>query len=385
MEKGEESLDLSKRDPSPSAPQRDGDDSDPASSSVMDVDVLLDPARALLAPKGGITSVLVRVLPLPSIIVLAFGLYDLAKMLADLTLFSLKEHTEISVAILIVLELIVVWWNLKSPTQVYLVDFATYKPPPSYKKSSTKNIRELFKDQYSEELFDFQLRVFERSGVGEEAYWPPGIWNLEFTMENARKEAEVVMFGALDDLFAKTGITPKDVDILIVNCSLFCPTPSLTSMIINHYKMKPSIQNYNLGGMGCSAGVVSIALANDLLKARKNCNAVVLSTENITMNWYMGKRKSMLLSNTLFRMGCGAVLLTNKPRSGCFASYTIQSYLMFSASGNLRSIGFFTLLGHILDIVMMRTNQYMKNRMQKESGALLWREKYQPLREMRLP
>ena len=56
------------------------------------------------------------------------------------------------------------------------------------------------------------------------------------------------------------------VDILIVNCSLFNPTPSLSAMIVNHFKMKSNIVSYNLSGMGCSAGVISISLARELLQ-----------------------------------------------------------------------------------------------------------------------
>ena len=52
----------------------------------------------------------------------------------------------------------------------------------------------------------------------------------------------------------------------MVNCSLFNPTPSLSAMIINHFKMKSNIVSYNLGGMGCSAGVISISLAKELLQ-----------------------------------------------------------------------------------------------------------------------
>ena len=40
-------------------------------------------------------------------------------------------------------------------------------------------------------------------------------------MRQAREEAEQVMFGALDELFEKTGIKPNDVGILVVDCSHF--------------------------------------------------------------------------------------------------------------------------------------------------------------------
>ena len=58
------------------------------------------------------------------------------------------------------------------------------------------------------------------------------------------------------------------MDILIVNCSLFNPTPSLCAMIINHFKFNSNIVSYNLSGMGCSAGVIAVSLARELLQVR---------------------------------------------------------------------------------------------------------------------
>ena len=70
--------------------------------------------------------------------------------------------------------------------------------------------------------------------------------------------------------------------------------------------------SYNLGGMGCSAGLISIDLAKDLLQVHHNTYALVISMENITLNWYFGNDRSMLVSNCLFRMGGAAMLLSNK-------------------------------------------------------------------------
>jgi hypothetical protein len=62
------------------------------------------------------------------------------------------------------------------------------------------------------------------------------------------------------------GIKPEQVDILITNCSIFCPTPSLASMLINKFKFRRDVEAYHLGGMGCSIGVVAIGLVRDMLK-----------------------------------------------------------------------------------------------------------------------
>ncbi|GFY93537.1 3-ketoacyl-CoA synthase 1 [Actinidia rufa] len=169
---------------------------------------------------------------------------------------------------------------------------------------------------FEEETVQFQRRISTRSGLGDETYIPRAIASRppNLCMKEARSEAETVMFGALDSLFSKTGIKPDDIGILIVNCSLFCPTPSLSSMVVNHYKLRPDIKSFNLSGMGCSAGVISVDLAKHLLKSNPNSHAVVVSTENITLNWYFGNDRSMLLCNCIFRMGAAALLLSNKSR-----------------------------------------------------------------------
>jgi 3-ketoacyl-CoA synthase len=43
-----------------------------------------------------------------------------------------------------------------------------------------------------------------------------------------------------------------------------------------------------------------------------NSTALVVSTENITQNWYFGNDKSMLIPNCLFRLGGAALVLSNK-------------------------------------------------------------------------
>lgn len=61
---------------------------------------------------------------------------------------------------------------------------------------------------------------------------------------------------------------PLQIDILVVNCSVFSPTPSLSAAVVNHFRLKPTVITYNLSGMGCSAGLLSIALVRDLLQVR---------------------------------------------------------------------------------------------------------------------
>ncbi|KAL6005718.1 inositol polyphosphate kinase kcs1 [Asimina triloba] len=237
---------------------------------------------------------------------------------------SLDSATAFSASAAVLLLLTV--YRFKRPRPVYLVDFACYRPSDE-RKMTVEGFLEMTESNggFDEGTIEFQKRIARRSGLGDETYFPRGITSRppNLCMKEARAEAESVMFGALDELFRKTGARPRDVGILIVNCSLFNPTPSLSSMIINHYKMRTDIKSFNLGGMGCSAGLISIELAKNLLQANPNSYAIVVSTENITLNWYFGNDRSMLMCNCLFRMGGAAVLLSNLRRDKRRSKYQL--------------------------------------------------------------
>ncbi|XP_021286451.1 3-ketoacyl-CoA synthase 4-like [Herrania umbratica] len=201
------------------------------------------------------------------------------------------------------------------PRSVFLVDYSCYLPPPHLKVKYQQFIEHsALTGDFDESSLEFQRKILERSGLGEETCVPEAMHCLppRTSMAAAREEAEQVMFGALDNLFANTNVKPRDIGILVVNCSLFNPTPSLSAIIINKYKLRGNIRSFNLGGMGCSAGVIAVDLAKDMLQVHRNSYAIVVSTENITQNWYFGNKKSMLIPNCLFRVGGAAVLLSNK-------------------------------------------------------------------------
>ena len=54
-----------------------------------------------------------------------------------------------------------------------------------------------------------------------------------------------------------------------------------------------------------------------------NCYALVVSTENITLGWYVGNDRSMLLTNCLFRVGGAAILLSNRSSDRSSSKYQL--------------------------------------------------------------
>ncbi|CAH9104037.1 unnamed protein product [Cuscuta europaea] len=209
----------------------------------------------------------------------------------------------------------VLYFFMNRPRNVYLVDFACYKP-----NSDLMCPTELYLERsriakvFTEENLGFQKKILERSGLGQKTYFPQSIMSMPAkpSLTQAENEAKIVIFGCIDELLSKTGVEGKDIGIVVVNCSLFSSNPSLSAMVVNHYKLNSNVKSFNLSGMGCSAGLISIDLAKHLLQVTPDTCALVISLEVQALNGYYGNDRSMLMSNCIFRLGGAAVLLSNR-------------------------------------------------------------------------
>ncbi len=116
---------------------------------------------------------------------------------------------------------------MSRPRPVYLVDYSCYRAPDNLKAPHARFMEHSrLTGDFDDSSLEFQRKILERSGLGEDTYVPEAMHYLppRSSMAAAREEAEQVMFGALDNLFANTSVKPKDIGILVVNCSLFNPT-----------------------------------------------------------------------------------------------------------------------------------------------------------------
>ncbi|KAL8520962.1 hypothetical protein ACS0TY_011492 [Phlomoides rotata] len=219
--------------------------------------------------------------------------------------------------------------SFKSPS-IYLVDFSCFRPPP-HLRASTANYIEHFEvyNVHEREAIDFQTKMILRSGIGPEACHPLSFHQIppDQSLRSTQDETETVLFTVVKDLLRKHTLDPRNIDIIVTNCSIFCPTPSITAMIINKFGFRSDVKSVSLSGMGCSASIVAIGLAKDLLRVRRNSLALVVSLEAVTPSFYSGTIKSMLLTNTLFRMGGVAVLLSNKVEDQFKAKYKLKHLL----------------------------------------------------------
>jgi 3-ketoacyl-CoA synthase len=256
---------------------------------------------------------------------------------ASLDLFSPAVKTT-------ALLLLVGSWLMQLQKPVYLMSFATFKAPDNWKVTHDE-IVEIMRRQkcFNDISLDFMQRILERSGTGQATAWPPGIvrclkdekLTADRSMQASRQEAETVIVDIVDRALKTANVKPREVDILIINCSLFSPTPSLCAMVLNHFNMRSDVQTFNLSGMGCSASLISVDLAKQLLVARRSgAKALVVSTEILTPNFYHGNDRGFLIQNTLFRCGGAAMVLSNSWLDGRRAWYKLLHTVRVQGTGD---------------------------------------------------
>nr|QYJ54441.1 3-ketoacyl-CoA synthase-like protein [Consolida ajacis] len=190
--------------------------------------------------------------------------------------------------------------------------------------------------------YRFLLKAIVSSGLGEETYAPRNILMGQEenpTLRDAILEMEEFFWDTLDNLFSKTGVSPKEIDILVVNISMLATQPSLAARIINRYKMREDLKVYNLSGMGCSASLVSINIVQAMFKSYKKAFAIVMTSESLAPNWYVGNNRSMILANCLFRSRGCAILLTNNSKLKHRAMFELKCLVRTHLGANDEAYG----------------------------------------------
>ncbi|KAG0485035.1 hypothetical protein HPP92_009114 [Vanilla planifolia] len=183
---------------------------------------------------------------------------------------------------------------------------------------------------FSDESADFMRHIYRKSGLGEETYAPPYFFQPDqrARFEYAIVEANQGIFSSVESLLAKTSVPPERISAVVAACSMFSPAPSLSSRLVNRFRGFPAdVKTFNLSGMGCSAGTVSIDLASRLLRTMPGSYVLIVVTEATGLSWYYGDNRHMLVTNCIFRVGSAAALLTNDPTARHVAKFELKKTL----------------------------------------------------------
>ncbi|KAJ7947722.1 3-ketoacyl-CoA synthase 3 [Quillaja saponaria] len=224
----------------------------------------------------------------------------------------------ILLCILHVLYLSFLIWKLfdqRRDRECYILDYECYKPSDD-RMLDTQFCGDIIKRNKNLGLneYKFLLKAIVSSGIGEQTYAPRNVFSgreATPTLKDGLSEMDEFFQDCIPQLLDRSGISPKEIDVLVVNVSMLATLPSLAARIINFYKLREDIKVFNLTGMGCSASLISMDLIRNIFKTHKNKYALLVTSESLSPNWYSGNDRSMILANCLFRSGGCAILLTN--------------------------------------------------------------------------
>merc|ERR1719416_357660 len=162
----------------------------------------------------------------------------------------------------------------QSTPSVYCLESSVFVPPKEWQFTRDEILTCMKAQQcFTESSIEFMRKILANSGTGESTAWPPAMFPCRdgetpstIGVVPAREEAEAVIFPIVCDVLKRTGLQPKQIDFLIINCSLFSPTPSLCALVSHEFGLREDVRSYNLGGMGCSANGIAVDLAKQLLQ-----------------------------------------------------------------------------------------------------------------------
>jgi 3-ketoacyl-CoA synthase len=177
--------------------------------------------------------------------------------------------------LLLIMSTVITWFlRRRRDLPVLLLGYSCQLPDST--RRCTLNVCEylgLRMKVYNEEAQEFMRLIYRKSGIGDETYTPPYFLQpvecMSAKHHSAIQEAEEGLFSTVSALLCKTDVKAEDISLVLVGCSLFAPSPSLSSLLVKRFGFSKSVKAYTLSGMGCSAGTMCIDTAAKLLRRRR--------------------------------------------------------------------------------------------------------------------
>ena len=129
-------------------------------------------------------------------------------------------------------------------------------------------------------------------------------FGVSVAVEAARK--------ALDD----AGLTPPDVDALVVNTCTGYLCPGLTSYVAEALPLAKHVKPFDLQGMGCGGAVPNLETGYNYIQANPGSNVLTVTVEMCSATLFFDEAPDILVSNAIFGDGAAATVLSSGQGSG---------------------------------------------------------------------
>jgi len=114
-------------------------------------------------------------------------------------------------------------------------------------------------------------------------------------------------------LAAAPGIGPDDVThVVTVSCTGFM-APGPDFLIASDLGLRPDVQRYQLGFMGCYAAIPALRFAKQCCEADPEAVVLVVSVELCSLHVRASNEPDLIVANALFGDGAAAAIVTARP------------------------------------------------------------------------
>jgi alkylresorcinol/alkylpyrone synthase len=130
------------------------------------------------------------------------------------------------------------------------------------------------------------------------------------------KHAPVVASQAAARALSDAGLTPGDIDAVIISTCTGYLCPGLSSYVTERLGLRTDILALDLVGQGCGAALPNMRTSEALLASRRAERVLSICVEICSAAMYLDEDPGVLISACLFGDGAGAAVLTAAPSPG---------------------------------------------------------------------
>ena len=194
-----------------------------------------------------------------------------------------------------------------------ILSVATAAPPERIDQSTIK--REFAQLCKGIPQVERLMPVFDRSGVdGRHLIHPPSWYLQERSFDERNREYQVRALELAEEAARKSldeaGVTAHEIDHVFFVSTTGLATPSIDALLAGRLGMRPTIRRSPIFGLGCAAGAGALSRAADVLAARPDERALVVSVEICSLVFSKAaKTPTDLIGVALFGDGAAAAVL----------------------------------------------------------------------------
>ncbi len=214
----------------------------------------------------------------------------------------------------------------------YLAGITTANPPHVLEQQDAKLFaRQLFGSQADHLLPLFDNALIDRRHFATDKEWFSRPHTFTETNDRYIETSLLLAEEVVTKLAVQSGITTEDFDAIFFVSTTGLSTPSIDARLFNKIPLHKHIKRIPIWGLGCAAGVASIARASEYVRAFPKHRALVVSVELCSLAFQLNDHsKSNIIAAALFADGAAACLVVGdevKPKQNDFSQPSIMGSL----------------------------------------------------------